>query len=89
MVLVGLLLVQFSLAQYTEQGTSLNQEGALELAKQAHIEARKLGKKVSVAVLNNSGVSLLLLKGDQVGPHNTEASRRKAYARIVEVARWS
>ncbi|MGY5551390.1 GlcG/HbpS family heme-binding protein [Riemerella anatipestifer] len=82
MVLVGLLLVQFSLAQYTEQGTSLNQEGALELAKQAHIEARKLGKKVSVAVLNNSGVSLLLLKGDQVGPHNTEASRRKAYTSL-------
>ncbi|MBO4233351.1 heme-binding protein [Riemerella anatipestifer] len=82
MVLVGLLLVQFSLAQYTEQGTSLNQEGALKLAKQAHIEARKLGKKVSVAVLNNSGVSLLLLKGDQVGPHNTEASRRKAYTSL-------
>lgn len=33
-------------------------------------------------MLNASGVTLLLLKGDQVGPHNTEASRRKAYTAL-------
>lgn len=47
---------------------------------EANAEAQKLDKKVSVAVLNNSGVVLLLLKGDNVGPHNTAASRRKVYA---------
>ncbi len=66
-------------AQYAEKSSSLNQEGALRLAKEANAEAQKIDKKVSVAVLNNSGVVLLLLKGDNVGPHNTEASRRKAY----------
>ncbi len=66
-------------AQYVEKSNSLNQEGALRLAMEANAEAQKLDKKVSIAVLNNSGVVLLLLKGDNVGPHNTEASRRKAY----------
>ncbi|MBP8114379.1 MAG: heme-binding protein [Chitinophagaceae bacterium] len=60
----------------------LTQEGALALAKQANVEAQKINKNVSIAVLNSSGVTLLLLKGDQVGPHNTEASRRKAYTSL-------
>ena len=33
-------------------------------------------------MLNASGVTLLILKGDDVGPHDTEASRRKAYTAI-------
>ena len=77
---VVFLMLSFLLsAQYVEQSTSLNQEGALRLANEANLEAKKLDKKVSIAVLNNSGVVLLLLKGDNVGPHNTEASRRKGY----------
>ena len=77
---VVFLMLSFLLsAQYVEQSTSLNQEGALRLANEANLEAKKLDKKVSIAVLNNSGVVLLLLKGDNIGPHNTEASRRKAY----------
>ena len=74
-----LVMSYFISAQYVEKSTSLNQEGALRLAAEANSEAQKLDKKVSIAVLNNSGVVLLLLKGDNVGPHNTEASRRKAY----------
>lgn len=66
-------------AQYVDPSYDLNQAGALKLAEQATGEAQKLDKHVSVAVLDASGVTLLLLKGDQVGPHNTEASRRKAY----------
>ncbi|AKP68594.1 hypothetical protein CG08_0122 [Riemerella anatipestifer] len=57
----------------------MTQEGALKLAEQANLEAQKLNKKISIAVLDSSGVTLLLLKGDDVGVHNTEASRRKAY----------
>lgn len=69
-------------AQYVQKESSLNQAGALKLAEQANIEAQKLDKKVSVAVLNASGVTLLLLKADNVGPHNTEASRRKAFTSL-------
>ncbi|WP_406603640.1 GlcG/HbpS family heme-binding protein [Neolewinella antarctica] len=69
-------------AQNVVPSYDLTQTGALELAEQARLEAQKLDKNVSVAVLNGSGVTILLLKGDNVGPHNTEASRRKAYAAL-------
>ncbi|KVV15340.1 hypothetical protein AP058_01006 [Flavobacterium sp. TAB 87] len=69
-------------AQYVEKLSSLNQAGALKLAEMANVEAKKLDKNVSIAVLNSSGVVLLLLKADNVGPHNTEASRRKAYTSL-------
>ena len=69
-------------AQYVTESYDLNQAGALKLAEQSKLEAQKLDKNVSVAVLNASGVTLLLLKGDNVGPHNTEASRRKAYTAL-------
>lgn len=78
-----LLLISCSLsAQYVTNSYDLNQEGALALAKAANSEAQKINKKVSIAVLNSSGVTILLLKGDGVGPHNTEASRRKAYTSL-------
>lgn len=77
------LLITFSLsAQYVIKSYDLNKEGALALATQASLEAKKINKEVSVAVLNASGVTLLLLKADNVGPHNTEASRRKAYTAL-------
>jgi uncharacterized protein GlcG (DUF336 family) len=79
----------FFTAQMIEKSGSLNQDGALKLAMEANKEATKLNKKVSIAVLNNSGVTLLLLKGDQVGPHNSEASRRKAYTSFsTKTASW-
>lgn len=78
-----LLLSPFLLsAQYVDKSYQLNQNAALKLAEQARLEAQKLDKTVSVAVLNSSGVTILLLKGDNVGPHNTEASRRKAYTAL-------
>lgn len=66
----------------TSQITSLNQFGALEIAKQVSIEAGKLERNVSIAILDASGTVILLLKGDHVGPHNTEASRRKAFTAL-------
>lgn len=71
-----------AMAQYVAESSDLNQAGALKLAEQAKLEAQKLDKNVSVAVLNSSGVTILLLKGDHVGPHNSEASRRKAYTAL-------
>lgn len=69
-------------AQYVEKSFNLNQAGALKLAEQAALEAAKIDKKVSVAILNSSGLTLVLLKADHVGPHNTEASRRKAFTAL-------
>lgn len=79
---VFLLTIFSASAQYVDKSSDLNQMGALKLSEQAKLEAHKIGKNISVAVLNSSGVTILLLKGDQVGPHNTEASRRKAYTAI-------
>ncbi|WP_304344850.1 heme-binding protein [Chryseobacterium koreense] len=83
---VMLILSLFPLTVFGQQSTtkltSLNQFGALEIAKQVNLEANKLGKNVSIAVLDASGTVILLLKGDQVGPHNTEASRRKAFTAL-------
>ena len=84
----SLLLLMFSFltynlsAQDVDQSYDLNQTGALKLAENARLEASKINKNVSVAVLNSSGVTVLLLKGNDVGPHNTEASRRKAYTSV-------
>lgn len=76
-------------AQSVVKSQHLNQDGALELAGQAKIEAKKLQKNVSIAVLNSSGEILLLLKGDNVGPHNTDASRKKAYTSIsTQMPSW-
>ncbi|WP_260310226.1 heme-binding protein [Riemerella anatipestifer] len=73
------MVTNLLIAQTTNVSQRLTQEGALKLAEQANLEAQKLNKKISIAVLDSSGVTLLLLKGDDVGVHNTEASRRKAY----------
>lgn len=69
-------------SQTHSTSVTLNMEGALKIATQAVQIAKQSGKNVSIAVLDASGTTLLLLKGDHVGPHNTEASRRKAYTAV-------
>lgn len=81
-LILALFITGIFSAQNVETNYNLTQKGALELANQANLEAKKLDKNVSIAVLNSSGITLLLLKGDNVGPHNTEASRRKAYTSV-------
>lgn len=60
----------------------LTLEGAKEIADRALAAAKKLNKTVTVAVLGNQGETILIYKGDDVGPHNTEAARRKAYTSL-------
>lgn len=82
-ILVTLLFPLTLFAQNTTTKiTSLNQFGALEIAKEANKEASELGKNISIAVLDASGTTILLLKGDNVGPHNTEASKKKAFTAL-------
>ena len=68
--------------KYIMETPSLNQAGALELLDQANIAAQQINRNVSVAVLDASGVTIILAKNDSVGVHNTEASRRKAYTSL-------
>nr|BDT27451.1 heme-binding protein [Bacteriovorax sp. HI3] len=66
----------------TEMAPQLTLEGATQIAKQAQMAAQKLNKTVSIAVVGSQGETILIFKGDGVGPHNTEAARRKAYTSL-------
>lgn len=68
--------------KYISHSPSLNQAGALELFTQANNAAQQMNRNVTVAVLGASGVTILLVKNDSVGVHNTEASRRKAFTAL-------
>lgn len=69
-------------ATYVVPTVRLTQDAALEIAARARAMAATLGKQVSVAVVDASGQTILLLQGDGVGPHNLEAARRKAYTAL-------
>lgn len=60
----------------------LTLEGATQIAKSALESAKGLDKNVAVAVVGIQGETILIFKGDGVGPHNTEAARRKAYTSL-------
>lgn len=68
--------------QFVKSVDNLTLDAAMELAKRSIQKADALGKKVTVAVLDASGEIILLMRGDGVGPHNTEAARRKAYTAL-------
>lgn len=57
----------------------LNFDIALQLVQKVKAAAKAAGKEVSVAIVDVAGQTILLSKGDGVGPHNTEAARRKAF----------
>jgi uncharacterized protein GlcG (DUF336 family) len=67
---------------YISSSYHLTLTAAIELASRATQRAELLDKKVSIAVLDASGTIVLLMRGDGVGPHNTEAARRKAYTAL-------
>ena len=60
----------------------LTLRAALEMAERVRAKAATLNKQVAVAVVDASGQTILLTRGDGVGPHNTEAARRKAYTAL-------
>lgn len=67
---------------FTVMVEQLSLEGAIEVAKNAQVAAKKLNKKITLAVVGSHGETILILKGDGVGPHNTEAARRKAFTSL-------
>ena len=72
----------YSTNEYVKSVNNLSTEAALELASRISKAASTKNKNVSIALLDASGTTILLLRGNGVGPHNTEASRRKAYTAL-------
>lgn len=68
--------------QFINSSYQITAEGALALMKSATATAETLNKKVTIAVVDVSGNTISLLRGDGIGPHNTEAARRKAYTSL-------
>jgi uncharacterized protein GlcG (DUF336 family) len=68
--------------QYLAATSQLTLKAAYALAEAARVKATAMGKQVSIAVLDQSGISIFISRGDGVGPHNTEAARRKAYTAV-------
>lgn len=69
-------------APYLAPAEQLTLRAALAMAERVRAKAATLDKHVSVAVVDASGQLVLLTRGDGVGPHNTEAARRKAYTAL-------
>ena len=67
---------------YLNPSYQLTLDAAVALVKQARICANNLGKSVTISVLDASGQVILISRQESVGPHNTEASRRKAYTSV-------
>ena len=60
----------------------LNLSSAEQLAAAARAACAARGKTITVALLDAGGQTVLLARGDGVGPHNSEAARRKAYTAL-------
>ncbi|QIH39761.1 heme-binding protein [Flavobacterium sp. Sr18] len=67
---------------YTTQSVQLTLKTAFQITEQAREAAKSLKKNVTIAVLDASGQIIILTRGDEVGTHNTEAARRKAYTAL-------
>lgn len=80
--LISVVAVAQTNHPYTVWAEQLSLEGAMLIAKNAQQAAKKLNKSISLAVVGGQGETILILKGDGVGPHNTEAARRKAYTSL-------
>ncbi|MGD8310138.1 MAG: heme-binding protein [Chromatiales bacterium] len=57
----------------------LKPEVALEVAQVSMAACREAGYQVSVAVVDRSGVTQVLLRDQVAGPHTLDAARRKAW----------
>ncbi|QOY94941.1 heme-binding protein [Massilia sp. UMI-21] len=64
------------------QHPELGLEAAERLAARAIQSCRSEGRAIVVAVLDRGGNLVVVQRDDGVGPHNTEASRRKAYTAL-------
>lgn len=69
-------------ARYLNPVYQLTLDAAVVLTKQVRACASHLGKSVTISILDAAGQVILISRQEDVGPHNTEASRRKAYTSV-------
>ncbi|MGM9511702.1 GlcG/HbpS family heme-binding protein [Larkinella sp. GY13] len=67
---------------YLSPSYQLTLDAAVALAKQARACASHLGKSVTISIVDAAGQVILISCQENVGPHNTEAARRKAYTSV-------
>ncbi|MFD1933724.1 MULTISPECIES: GlcG/HbpS family heme-binding protein [Nonomuraea] len=60
----------------------LSAEAALRIADAVQKEAAKQKQRVTVAIVDRSGATRLILKGDGAGPQTEESARRKAFTAV-------
>ncbi|MFI6293509.1 heme-binding protein [Nonomuraea sp. NPDC050790] len=64
------------------QTNVLSADAALKIADAVQKEAAKQKQRVSVAIVDRSGATRLILKGDGAGPQTEESARRKAFTAV-------
>ena len=62
--------------------SNLTSKGALQVAEHTIQNAALQGKTITVVVVDASGTVIVVIKGDGVGPHNTQASEKKAFTAL-------
>lgn len=67
---------------YLIQIDQLTLRAANELSGLVRTKAHELNRVVSVAIVDLAGQIIVINRGDGVGPHNTEAARRKAFSAV-------
>lgn len=67
---------------YIDNIPTLNLAAANKLMLNATKEAESLGKTVTIVILDASGEIILAARGKNIGLHNTEAARRKAFTAL-------
>lgn len=64
------------------QTNVLSADAALKIADAVQKEAAKQNQRVTVAIVDRSGVTRLILKGDGSGPQTEESAKRKAFTAV-------
>ncbi|WP_433250998.1 GlcG/HbpS family heme-binding protein [Streptosporangium sp. CA-135522] len=64
------------------QTGALSADAALKIADAVRKEAAKQGQRVTVVIVDRSGATRLVLKGDGAGPQTEESARRKAFTAV-------
>lgn len=68
--------------KYIDNVPTLNLQAAQKLFLKATDKAKSLSKNATIVILDASGEIILAARGKNIGPHNTEAARRKAYTAL-------
>lgn len=79
---IPLLLVPLLFSGAAGAQGALTLDSAEQIARSARNACAASGREIAVAVVDASGQSLLMSRTPNVGPHNLEAARRKAFTAL-------